>query len=773
MQDLLPKPSRRFISLEPEAVVRDERRFDRIGEAPSFRDYWQVVRKHQWKILACLASSIIVSGIIVFTTTPTYVAKATLMIERKAPQVVKFQQVADETEEADESSFYESQYQVLQSRSLAAAVIKAQKLDKDAAFLKQSESSFSIGQLLSMPIGWLQSLLPQDAPISSTPSSIGGIDSAIINAYTGMVSIEPVKRSRIVKVGISSPNPELAARIANAHVDGYIQQGFKLKSQANEEARKFLETKLGELKDRVEKSEMALNQFRRGKGIISLDDKENIVVDRLADLNRRLTESEAERIGLEAQARLIKNRQYDSLPAVISNPLIQSLRNQVVQLEAEQAKLSEQFLPGYPRLAQIKAQLEESKARLSQQIKNVVEGINSAYLAAAGKEKDMRAQMDKQKSETFALKDASVQYAILAREANTNKQLYDSVLERFREISVAGELPSSNVTIVDRAEIPRVPAKPNKRLTLMLGAFVGLFGGLGLALLLEHLDNTLNTQEEAESFLWLPCLSVVPDVFTLPRSLAHPPSSPVRKLVQGDVKLCLPTRNLAPNDQRHLMISEVYHKLRMDILLARSDEPPKTLLFTSSAAGEGKTITATNTAITFARMGSRVLLLDADLRHPSCLSALRMTEGDVGLSDYLANLVGLDQVIKATPIANLSVVGAGSLPPSPTELLGSKKMAETLGYLKQRYDYIFIDSPPVIHLSDAVVLSTIVDGLIFVVQGQLTPKPIVKEALAQLGDRHSKILGLVLNRVDMKSGQYRNYRHYYNSGDYFSSARLV
>jgi capsular exopolysaccharide synthesis family protein len=221
------------------------------------------------------------------------------------------------------------------------------------------------------------------------------------------------------------------------------------------------------------------------------------------------------------------------------------------------------------------------------------------------------------------------------------------------------------------------------------------------------------------------------------------------------------------------MISEVYHKLRMDILLARSDEPPKTLLFTSSTAGEGKTITVTNTAITFARMGSRVLLMDADLRQPSCLRALRMTEDEVGLSDYLANLVGLDQVIRATPIANLSVVGAGSLPPSPTELLGSKKMAETLGYLKQHYDYIFIDSPPVIPVSDAVVLSTVVDGLIFVVQGQMTPKPIVKEALAQLGQRHSKILGLVLNRVDMKSAEYRNYRHYYNSGDDFSSARLV
>lgn len=774
MNEIMPKSPQRVGFLEHEDAVHEDRRFESVSEAPSFRDYWHIVRKHRWKIIACLAMSTLISGIIAFTTTPVYIATATLMIERKAPQVVKIQQVAgDTTDEADESSFYESQFQVLQSRSLAAAVIKAQKLDTDPAFIKQGESSFSIGQLVAIPIGWLKSLLPQDAPKSFKRSSIAGIDSAIINTYSDMVSVDPVKRSRIVKIGIGSANPELAARVANAHVDGYIQHGFRLKSQANEEARRFLEGKLGELKDRVEKSEMTLNQFRRGKGIISLDDKENIVVDRLADLNRRLTEAEAERIGFEAQSRLIKSRQYDSLPAVISNPLIQTLRSQVVQLEAELAKLSDQFLPGYPRVAQIKAQLEESKTRLSQQIGNVVAGITSAYLAAAGKEKELRSQMDKQKSETFALKDASVQYAILSREANTNKQLYDTVLERFREISVTGELPTSNVTIVDRAEVPRLPSKPNKRLNLMLGALLGLFGGLGLALLLEHLDNTLNTQEEAERFLLLPCLAVVPDVLTLPPGQAHISSSPARRLEQGDATLCLPSRNIKANDQRHLMISEVYHKLRMSISLARSDDPPKIVLFTSSTAGEGKTITATNTAITFARMGSRVLLIDADLRQPSCLRALRMTEDELGLSDYLANLAGLDEVIRSTPVPNLSVVGAGSLPPSPSELLGSKRMSVTLELLKQHYDYVFIDSPPVIQVSDAVVLSTIAEGLIFVVQGQLTPKPIVKQALAQLGKRQSKILGLVLNRVDMKSAEYRDYRHYYDSGDYFASTRLV
>jgi uncharacterized protein involved in exopolysaccharide biosynthesis len=239
MKEILPSPPRRIIFIEQDDVVNNGGRLEPAGDAPSLRDYWQVVRKHRWKVLACLAFAVIMSGVAVFITTPTYIARATLMIERKGPQVVKIKQVSEEADAADETGFYESQYQVLKSRSLAAAVIKAQKLDKDPAFISQSAETFSLGQLLSIPFDWLVNLIPQAAPMStsaSAPPSNGGIDSGKISAYTRMVSIDPVKRSRIVTVGISSPNAELAARIANAHVDGYIQQGFKLKSQVNEEA---------------------------------------------------------------------------------------------------------------------------------------------------------------------------------------------------------------------------------------------------------------------------------------------------------------------------------------------------------------------------------------------------------------------------------------------------------------------------------------------------------------------------------------------------------
>jgi polysaccharide biosynthesis transport protein len=674
MKELSPY-SQPAVTLEPEDASSSRRHVEIGGDAPNLRDYWQVARKHQWKILACFGAAVVISAVIVFSMTPIYTARTTLLIERKDPQVVNIKQVLSEPVEAEESSYYESQYEILKSRSLAAEVIKAERLQTNPAFVSPGGGDKSIVKLWVGAVAWFKSFLPQPPAVEST--DFAGVNSQLIDIYGGMLNVEPVKRSRLVKIAISAANPVLAAQIANAHADAYIRQGFTLRNQANEEARKFLETKLAELKDRVEKSENTLNDFRRQKGIISLDDKENIVIDRLADLNKRLTEAEAERIGFEAQARLIKRRQYDSLPAVIGNPLIQTLRAQVVQLEAEHAKLGAQFLPGYPRLAQVKAQLEESKSRLTQQVKSVVEGISSAYFAAAGKERALRLQMNKQKFDALALKDASVEYSILAREVNTNKQLHDSVLERFKEISIAGGIPTANVSILDRAEIPRQPSKPNKRLNLILGAMLGLMGGLGLALLLEHLDNTLRTPEEVEHYLQLPNLVVVPDFFNLPlpsRSNGKSRSLGYHQKVRFGAKLCLPKIKASPADLRLSVVTEAYRKLRTSISLSRPDRSPKIILFTSGAAGEGKTMTVANTAIMFAQLGNRVLLLDADLRRPTCHKALKMQSAR-GLVDYLAGQEELNNAIKSTSIANLSILNGGSIPPSPTELIGSKKNA--------------------------------------------------------------------------------------------------
>jgi polysaccharide biosynthesis transport protein len=764
MKEISPQSttSRVFIVPDDEDPVSKARLVE-AEEVPGFRDYWQVLKKHKLKVAACFFGAIFLTAIVVFSLTPVYTARTKLVIDRQDPQVVNIKQVVSEPlESSGQDNFYESQYEMLKSRSLAADVIKQLKLDKNPSFANSATTSWPM-KLLSYGTAWLSGK-------NATPfkeNDPNGVDPQLINTYQGMVQIEPVSRSRLVNISVSSPDPPLAASIANAHAKAYIEQGVKLRSQASEGARQFLESKLAELKDRVQKSEAALNQFRRGKGIISLDDKENIVIDRLADLNKRLTEAEADRIGFESQARLIKQRDYDSLPAVISNPLIQGLKQQVVTLEAEYANLSAQFKPGYPKLAQLKAQLDEAKQRLAQQIKAVVEGINSAYYASAGKEGNLRAQMNKQKADALALKDASVDYAILAREADTNSQLYNSVLERMKEIGVAAAIPSSNISILDSAEIPHQPSYPQKKISILLAALMGLMGGVGLAFISEHFDNTLRTPEEVERYLRIRNLVVVPDFFALPKG------QPARKSFTGrrDSRLCVPGDDSTSANMRLSIITEAYRKLRTSIFLSRSEEPPKTILFTSGAAGEGKTMTVSNTAIMFAQLGHRVLIIDADLRRPACHKALRV-QNDRGLTDYLTGRDELTNVIKPTSVPNLYILGCGSIPPNPTEIIGSGKMRELLALLKNNYDFILIDSPPVIPVSDAVVLSSIADGVVLVVRGQNTPKHIVKAALSELHKIHENILGVVLNRVDVRSAEYSDYYQYYGPG-YYSSARLT
>jgi polysaccharide biosynthesis transport protein len=735
-----------------------------MREAPSLLDYWRVFKNHKCKILACCVTAIMAALIYVLSVTPVYTAWAMLLIEPKGQRVLKFQEMLSEPMQPGEDEYYQSQFEMLKSRSLAAEVIKNQQLEKHPVFIGADREQSFMQRLTATMRGWWSAAI---AMIVASPVGTGnnlpnayGVASEHIDAYKEMLEIKPVKLSRLVMIGFNTPDPVLSAHIANAHARAYVQQGIRLRGQANQDARTFLESKLAELKQRVEKSEHALNVFRRGKGIISLSEKENTVVERLADLNRRLTEAEVERIGLESQAQLIKRRDYDSLPGVISNPLIQNLKGQLVNFEGQYANLAAQYKSGYPPVAKLKAQIDETKKLLDQQINGVVEGINSAYLAAAAKERMLTTEMKKQKAETLALKDAGVHYAILEREADTNRKLYDAVLERMREIGVTGEIPNANSSILDIAEVPRLPTFPRKKLAVMLAALIGLMGGLALALLFEHFDNTLRTPDEVERYLGLPNLVVVPDYFRLRKikRITSPGTDrrngnlylPGKKLARSN---SLPAERLPPN-----VVPEAYRKLRTSVLLSRPDSPPKTILFTSGTNNEGKTVTTANSAIMFAQMGYEVLVIDADLYRPSCHRALRTTNS-VGLTDFLAGQAPLERVISATRVPKLHLLSRGSAAPNPTELLGSQKMRESLDSLKQRFDFLLIDSPPVTPVSDAVLLSRMVDGVIFVVRGQKTRKHLVKSAVMQLKNSQARILGVALNGVDIGRDEYSDLYH--------------
>ena len=755
------------------------------GEPLHLWDYWQVVRKHGFLIVVCFLLTVVTVAIRTFITTPIYMAETTLLIERKAPRVLDLRDAqGDGGFDYDEYDYYRTQYEILKSRGLAAQVIRVQSLDTNSAFVGKKAEPGPLGRLWDEILSWPRELLAAVSPVpppQKLEATALEVKPELLGAYLGGLDIRPVPRTRLVKIAFRSPDPALSAAVANAHARAYIRHGAELRSETNKEGLQFLEEKLVELKERVEKAEVALNHYRREKGIISLDDKENIIVDRLADLNTRLTEAEAERIGWEAQVQTLRQGGR-ALPVLAQNTLVKSLTEQLAKAEAEVAHLASQFKADYPPLKQLQAQEEEIRRRLHQEEQRATDGVTSAYQAALRKEKELRAKMDEQRTATLSLKDASVAYAVLSREVDTNRQLYDSVLQRIKEMGVATEMRTSNVSIIDQASLPRLPISPNKRANLLFGVLLGLLSGVGLAFFFEYLDNTIKTPDQAERELGLPNLSVVPHFGSLQGASAREESGMVQDVRQQLLawkrwgKQQLGGESVSGTASNQIIVayhplsvvSEAYRTLRAGILLSRAEEPPRTLLFTSGVHAEGKTSTTLNTAVTFAQMGVRVLVIDADLRRPSCHKALGM-KGGPGLSEVLTGQRKVERLIKRTTVDNLHLLSSGTIPPNPAELIGSIKMHEVLTALRTQFDYVFIDSPPVMPVSDALLLAKMVDGVVMVIGGQETPKKVVKEARARLTYARAKILGTVLNKVDLQRSGYYYHNYYYYSSHYHRS----
>lgn len=705
--------------------------FTRLGEPETshLRDYWQVVSKRRWLVILLFLSTVLATAGFLAVSTPVYVAETTVLIEPQAPRVLEIKEMLAQQPAPEEYDYYKTQYELLRSQKLASRVIREQELESNRAFMG-AKDNFSV-------LRTLREFFSSSAPQSEKEHPLG-VSYQTLESYLKRLEVRPVQGTRLTRIAFSSQDPELSARIANAHADAFIRQGVELRAQANEEARKFLETKLGELKERIEKSEAALNAYRRDQQIISPDDKENIVVGRLVDLNKLLTDAEAEKIALEAQAHLLRSGSYEYIPAITSSPLIQSLKEQTARLKAEYAAISAEFKAGFPRVDQLKAQLEEAQRRLTQEIQKVAKGVEASYQTAEAKEKALRLRVEAQKNTALQLKDTSVTYSILAREVDTNRQLYDSVLHRLKEMGMATQFHSSNISVVDPAVPPLRPTKPKKGLTLLLGTVIGLIGGIGTAFFFEYLDRSLKTPAAVGRYTGLPTLAQVPRFTTIKQDdrFQEPPEP--------------------PTPQPPALVLEAYRKLRTAILLSRPASPPRILLFTSGHSGEGKTATVVNTAISLAQMGARVLLIDADLRNPSCHKELHM-ENNLGLTEFLVGQKDLADVMKPTRIKHLSFMSSGALPPNPGDLLGSRKMQAAFILLRSFYDYIVIDSPPVLPVSDAEILSSHVDGVILVVDSERTPYQVVRETRYSLTAAQAKILGVVLNKAHLHSSHYSYY----------------
>ena len=733
------------------------------AEERGLREHWLVIRKHLGLVGMFCLSAIGLTGLIVFNLIDVYTARCTLLIEPQTPAVFGTRDRTDTGVALPDADYYKTQYDILRSRSLAANVIKELNLAEQAPFAEATVPTGLIASWLLQSRKWLNQFFDSSAEQSHETSEISGVRSSIIDEYLRRLEIEPRFGTRLVVVAFTTPDAALSARIANAHIDAYIRRGMELKADAARNAEEFLSGKLAELKDRVEKCELALNAYRREHGVITFSLNESgkgeMLEQRLSDLNNTLAKVEASRIALQAQIQLIRRGEAAALPAVMQNQLIQNLKQHVAELAAQYADMSNQFNPGYYQpLDNLKAKLDQSRSQLSQEIDRAAHEVQSDYASTAARERMLEQEIAGVKSQALALNDASLQDAVLVRQVDASRNLYKSVLERVRELDVSADAPTSNVSVLDRAEAPRYPSSPKKILSLELSAVLGLLGGIAMAFFREFIDDRLKSSEQIERELRLPSLALVPDFNKLPqtgrrrrrltRKAETVPANGADQFDDSAIVVQLEGRSPA---------AEVYHSIRTALLFSQPGRTPKTILFTSAVENEGKTVTALNVAIAFAQAGSRVLLMDADLRKGRCHEILGL-KNHSGLSEVLTGQKQHQQVIHRIK-AGFSFLSAGGDCPNPASLLASTAMRSLLDRLCHDYDQVLVDSPPLMPVSDATALAVLVDGVLMVV-GASTPKRLVRQACSRLGHVGATIFGVALNRVDTANNDYYYYNPY-------------
>jgi capsular exopolysaccharide synthesis family protein len=727
-----------------------------------FLNYWITVKKHRWMILSIAAAALTIVAIRVSMLTPFYTADATILVRPGNPQLLEGHGGApgEGTNSGNDwesvEDFLKTQCEILKSRTLAANVVAADGLANDPVFTgkarKPSKGWFS---------KWFGAKAEKPEP---KPATADSIDNAI-NSYLGSLEIKPIPDTNLVKIVFTTPNARLSARLANAHAHAYIREGIELRTQANAEAERFLRDKLVELKEKLEKSELALNNYRRDKGIVpglmSVDGKETVVIARLSDLSRELTQAQVARIGLEAEVDQIRKNQLPQLPTAAntnSGSSTPSVKAQLDSAMSDYVAMAKQFKPDYPPMVRAKARIDQLQQSYNEEVKAYSEGIVASFNAAKTKEAELQDEMARQRSQALSVNDASVGYAILQREVDTNRELYNSVLGRMKDLGLAAESQSSNTVVVDDAQVPGGPSGPHRTMSLLQAVVFGLALGIGLAFLIEYQDKTLKTPDQVEQYLRLPNLAAVPAFSRQEtRALAKRNGADHTPALTG-------SRELAGSMSQYSIVGEAYRSLRTALMLSRAGSPPKTILFTSAGNSEGKTVSALNTAVVFAHTGVRVLLIDVDLRRPRCHKVLAL-ENLAGLTEVLAGACNVSDLIRATDVDCLSFLSAGSIPPNPSELVGSDKMRDTLAQLTSEFDVVVIDSPPILPVTDAMLLSTMVDGVVLVVNSSKTSKQHVKAAYARLEFARAKVFGVLLNQVDVNSQHYQYYRRYYGGYD--------
>jgi capsular exopolysaccharide synthesis family protein len=710
--------------------------WDLSPREPHLYDYLLILRKHQWLILSFLLAVVTIVTIATFRMQAVYVATARIEIDPSNANILPFQGMDPYGYEMDLENYIETQSKILTSETLALQTIRSSGLGARPEFASPN------GPSEALAIGSLEN--------QKRPPELG--------AFLGSLSVKRVPTSRLMDVTFESTDPQFAARIVNEHIKNFQEQNIKSHYDEMTHATAWLNDELSDLEVKVKESEAARIAYERKEQIWTLDDKSNITTQRLADINKELTDAQSDRMRKEALYQFAKAGDINDVPQLRDSPVLQNLNQKRQAAAQDYNDALSQYGPNFPKALRLQAQLKDIDQLIQKENVNTLNRIESDYRESRERENLLTQALDEQKVAANEMAERMVEYNILKREAEANKALYDGLTTKLKEVGISSALQSNNIHVVDPAMIPAYPSRPAKARNIVLAFLVGLVGGIGLALMREYLDNTVKTPDDIETLARLPSLAVVPQF------AGSNGNGSRKRLLQGiaanghEKRIELVAQHL-PKSQ----MSEAFRALRTSLLLSQPGRPPQVILVTSALPREGKTTAAANLAVTLAQLGDSTVLVDADLRKPGVGRLLNLGSGKyAGFSSYLAGVSSLDLVTVPHPdIPNLAAIPTGPLPPNPADLLSSHKLAEAIAELRTKFKFVVIDSPPIMAATDAVILSVQTDGVLLVVRSGETPKEAFTRTRDLLVSVKCHILGVVLNAVDSGAPDYYySYRYY-------------
>ena len=738
------------------------------NDPASLKDYLFVVLKRKWLILSLVLVVTSLVAIQSFRSPSIYEGETTIRIQQKTPNVLQTDKLIIGGQ--NDPNFWGTQLKLLQNPTLARQVVLTLDLPHNPAFFGgQSQGGFfdSLRRIFSKPKASEQRLAePEGLAVTTetetplgrlTPEEIEkleGYEDAIIAGET----IEPVPNTNLVKIIYRHSDPELAQKIANTLADVFKNYNLAIATEGSNKAEDLLAKEIARLQTQISKDEETRWNYAKEKNLpLTTADAGNLEAVRLATLSAQLLTAQNETKQLKAQLEAVKKEADPfSIPDVISSGRVDKLRDRISVLKEQREALLVIYTDKWPSVQKLDAQIAALEEELNKAPKEIVTGLQRKYEAAVSREGLLQRSYDEQKAKTTQVTRDTIDLMALTQQLESNKQLFTTLTQRQRELNLSNGNSGTEVSIATYSRLPKAPVGPPRLRNIIIALLLSLAGGIGLAFLLDFLDDTVKSVEDVDRYIHLPALALIPSGrdrrLPLRGAAANAPPST--------------TTALAMITDARSPITESYRHLRTSLLLSSAGKPPKTILITSSQPAEGKTTTGINTAFMLAQTGAQVLMIDCDLRRPR-LHAQFGLPNTKGLTTWLSgekNIDGLVQQCDKEP--NLKVLTSGPVPPNPAELLGSEEMRKLLNELSERYAHIVIDSPPAISFTDASILSTMVDGVILVVHGGRSSRAVVRRAKQQLLDVGAHIFGVVLNNVKVESHDYyysRYYSHYYES----------